>query len=92
MAREFLSFSGTPSPAVREKDANGAIPVERWGYSGLFEGVGGRDNGLGRVKVSMLLQAEVVVGWWDEKNNRDVVFDLRPRWIAGVHLGGSAPL
>lgn len=92
MAREFLSFSGTPSPAVREKDANGAITEERWGYSGLFEGVGGRDNGLGRVKVSMLLQAEVVVGWWDEKNKRDVVFVLRPRWIAGVHLGGSAPL
>lgn len=92
MAREFLSFSGTPSPAVREKDANGAITEERWGYSGLFEGVGGRDNGSGRVKVSMLLQAEVVVGWWDEKNKRDVVFVLRPRWIAGVHLGGSAPL
>lgn len=92
MAREFLSFSGTPSPAVREKDANGAITEERWGYSGLFEGVGGRDNGLGRVKVSMLLQAEVVDAWWDEKNKRDVVFVLRPRWIAGVHLGRSAPL
>lgn len=74
MAREFLSFSGTPSPAVREKDANGAITEERWGYSGLFEGVGGRDNGLGRVKVSMLLQAEVVVGWWGREKQKGRCF------------------
>lgn len=74
MAREFLSFSGTPSPAVREKDANGAITEERWGYSGLFEGVGGRDNGSGRVKVSMLLQAEVVVRWWGREKQKGRCF------------------